>query len=349
MRRIRVIQIGLGHDHAVDILDSMTAMTEVFEVVALAVPECEKLLFQDKIKLCEEKIAVPILEVCEALALDGIEGAVIETEEKNLCRYAYMAAQKGLHIHMDKPGCAAYREFEGLVELLRAKKLVFSMGYMYRFNPEIQKAFSDIEKGNYGKIYSIEAHMNCEHSLDKKRWLSEFPGGMMFFLGCHLLDIIYRVQGAPQEVIPLNTSTDKELIGAQDFGMAVLKYENGISIVKVCDSEKGGFSRRQLVICGTEGTLEIRPIEKWLTNNIFSYNGCTERANMCSFTRKIASCGGWTGDGAFVQSEGFNRYDGLMCHFAERVAGKEDPVYTYDYELGLYKLLLAACGVPEMK
>lgn len=343
MKKIRVIQIGIGHDHAIDVLDSVAYMTDVFEVAALGVPESEKTAFADKLEICTQKMNLHPVSVEDAMQMENIDAAIIETEEENLCRYAYFAAQNGLHVHMDKPGSARKEEFEKLAALLKEKNLVFSIGYMYRFNPEIQKAIQAVERGELGKIYAIEAQMNCEHGLLKKQWLSRFPGGMMFFLGCHLIDLVYRLQGEPLEVLPFNICTDEAVIGADDFGMAVFRYREGISFVKACDSEPGGFTRRQIVICGTKGTIEIRPIEKWLSDNIFSYNGCTERKNMCSAVRRITEAGNWSSEAEFVKSAGFNRYDGMMENFAERIHGKEEQIYTTEYELNLYRLLLKAC------
>ena len=344
MKKVRVIQIGVGHDHATDVLDSMVSLKQNFEVVAFAVPEEEKTKFSEKIRLYTKTIGVKQVSMEEALNLKDIDGAVIETEEANLCKYAYLAAQKGLHIHMDKPGSAVYEEFAKLIELLKKKKLVLSMGYMYRFNPEMKKVIREAEYGNLGNIYSVEAHMNCEHTLDKRRWLANLPGGMMFFLGCHLIDFVYRLKGEPMEIVPFNTCMDQEKIGADDFGMAVFKYQDGASLIKVCAAECGGFLRRQIVICAEKGTIEIRPIERWLTNRIFSFNGCTERKNMSSSVRNILEIGNWHSDAQFKESEPFNRYDDMMCNFAERINGKEEPVYTYDYELSLYSLILKACA-----
>ena len=43
------------------------------------------------------------------------------------------------------------------------------------------------------------------------------------------------------------------------------------------------------------------------------------------------------------KSEVYDRYDGMMRNFAEMVREKKNP-YSYDYELGLYKLILKSCG-----
>ncbi len=344
MKKIRVVQIGIGHDHALDVLDSMVAMRDTFEVVALGVPDSEIADFKEKIQICRDKMGLNVVSAAEALNLKNIDAAVIETEEENLCRFALLAAEKGLHIHMDKPGSASLKEFEKLTETLKKNNLVFSTGYMYRFNPEIEKIFAAAENGEFGEIYAVEAQMNCEQSADKRRWLKKLPGGMMFFLGCHLIDIILRLKGEPSEILPLNFSTDKDEFG-EDVTMAVFKYENGCSFAKISGVEAGGFARRQLVISGKEKTVEIRPIERWLTDNIFSFGGCKTRLNMSASVRTVGSNCGWSADGAFKESEPFNRYDSMMRRFAQRVNLDDEKIYTKDYELTLYRLILKACGV----
>ena len=84
---------------------------------------------------------------------------------------------------------------------------------------------------------------------------------MLFFLGCHLIDLILSIQGMPKEVIPLNTSSNIDNVKSDDIGMVVFKYENGVSFAKSCASEIGGFVRRQLVVCGSKKTIEINPLE----------------------------------------------------------------------------------------
>jgi predicted dehydrogenase len=127
-----------------------------------------------------------------------IEAVAVETEEIYLTKYARMVANAGKHLHMEKPGGIDIAEFEALIEALRSKNLTFSTGYMYRFNPKIKQAIAKVQRGELGEIYSVEAHMDCKHTVKTRQWLGTFPGGMMFFLGCHLIDLIYRIQGEPE-------------------------------------------------------------------------------------------------------------------------------------------------------
>ncbi len=51
----------------------------------------------------------------------------------------------------------------------------------------------------------------------------------------------------------------------------------------------------------------------------------------------------WHNAWTTTKSEAHDRYDDMMRNFAEMVRGKEN-IYSYDYELGLYKLILRSCG-----
>ena len=88
--------------------------------------------------------------------------------------------------------------------------------------------------------------------------------------------------------------------------------------------------RRQIVICGEKGSIEIRPIE------------IAVKGGQYAVSRKCDSAAFW-GQWEENQSDVHDRYDAMMRNFAEMVRGKENP-YSYDYELGLYELLLKACG-----
>ncbi|MBO5812276.1 MAG: alanine racemase [Bacteroidaceae bacterium] len=65
---------------------------------------------------------VPEMELEELLNYPGLEAVVIESSEYNLFKYAQMAAERGLHVHMDKPGGLSYADFEKLVEIDKQAK-----------------------------------------------------------------------------------------------------------------------------------------------------------------------------------------------------------------------------------
>ena len=61
---------------------------------------------------------------------------------------------------------------------------------MYRYNAAVKYCKELKESGKLGDIFSVEAQMSVYHDSEKRKWLNKFNGGMMFFLGCHLVDIV---------------------------------------------------------------------------------------------------------------------------------------------------------------
>ena len=148
---------------------------------------------------------------------------------------------------------------------------------------------------------------------------------MLSFLGCHLIDLIYTIQGEPEQIIPLSTSTGIDGLDTMDFGMVVYQYPNGVSFAKTTDNEIGGFMRRQLVVTGEKGTIEIRPLEICTPEGLYTLSAESH------------------GDGRVPErSVTYDRYLNMMKNFAELIRGKENP-YSYDYELGLYELIMRSC------
>ena len=267
------------------------------------------------------------------MAIPQLEAVTVETEERLSVHYAQMALDRGLHVQMDKPGSEDPVAFERMARTAKEKDLTLHLGYMYRYNPAVMRLMEDVKAGKLGEIHSVEAHMSCRHKTAKRQWLDRFEGGMLFFLGCHLIDLIYRIQGEPDEIIPLSCSTGIGDIHTEDYGMVVYKYSNGVSFAKTCDNECGGFLRRQLVICGEKGTIEIKPLEVGVDGGQYTVsNECFDDSGKH-----------WSTPWETSQSEVHDRYDGMMRNFAEIVRGKENP-YSYDYELNLYKLVLRSCG-----
>lgn len=334
MRKIKIAQIGTSENsHGKFIFDSLKKQKDVFEIAGYAMPEKEREKCSEQMPLFEGYREMSVEEI---LKNPEIEAVAVETEEIYLTKYAQMAAEHGKHIHMEKPGGICLPDFEKLIATVRTKHTVFHTGYMYRYNPYVMELMKKIKSGELGDILSVQAQMNCIHTKQTRQWLDRLPGGMMFFLGCHLIDLIFQIQGKPEKVIPLNKCTGADGVTAEDFGMAVLEYKNGVSFAQTSACETGGFARRQLVVTGTKGTVELKPLEMVVAETPLLYTTKTEYFNF-----------DWSDMGQSSDTAPFDRYDNMMAAFASMVRGEKENPYTYDYELELYQTILAACGGKE--
>lgn len=334
MKKIKIAQIGAGHDHASAAITILKQQNDIYELIGYAVVGGDEIIYENNKAAYEN---VPKMTVDEILNYPGLDAVCIETEDRRLTEFALKAAEKGLHIHMDKPGSESDEDFDKLIDLVKEKNLIFHTGYMYRYNPAVIKLKDDIRSGKLGEIYAVEAQMNCIHPEEKRRWLGNYPGGMLYYLGCHLIDLVYDICGEPEEIIPLSMPIGTDGVDAKDFGMAVFKYKNGVSFVKSTAVEFGGFKRRQLVVCGTKGTVELKPFE-WLEKD------CPEIIAAQRTGVSEAFEDNWHAQGSYHDTPVFGRYDAMFRAFAEYVNGEKENLFDYEYERNLHKLILRACG-----
>ena len=338
MRKIRIAQIGMNRfSHAPEIFYTLKQRSDLFDLVGYALVEDERETCAHKLKFFD---GYPELTLEEILNDPTIEAVAVETDEIHLNKYAMMAVAHGKHVHMEKPGSQNLADFEQLIEAARVGGKTFHLGYMYRYNPFVADAIARARAGEFGTIYSVEAHMSRTDNKTTREWFGSFKGGMMFYLGCHLLDLVLQIQGMPEKIIAMNTCTGIDGVYTEDLGFAVLRYPNAISVVRMGGAEIGGTKRRQLVICGSKRTVEIRPIEASIkgTDYMFTSQKCERYLDEEGHTKSPE-----------FESEPYQRYEAMIEAFAAMVRGEKENPYTLDYELSLFKVILQACGVEESK
>ena len=336
MKKVRIAQIGVNiNSHGGEVFHTLNHLPEYFEVVGYTFVEDEKETCQKHFRHFEGYREMTLDEI---LNDPSIEAVTVETDEIHLTKYAQMAADAGKHIHMEKPGSQSLEDFQRLIETVKKNKKTFHIGYMYRYTPYIVDLISRVRANELGEIFSVEAHMSRTDNIAVRQWLSHFKGGMMFYLGCHLIDLILQIQGIPDEIIPLNTSTGFNGVTSEDYSMAVFKYRNGVSFARIAATEVGGYRRRQLVVMGEKGTIEINPIEcspEYKPTKYSLFSKKYERLKLDDGTTQMSE----------YTSEVFDRYEKMLISFAKMVRGELENPYTADYELELFKVILKCCDV----
>ncbi len=333
MKKLRVAQIGAGHDHAAEAFKTLRELDDLFEVVGYCTPEEADV---KRAELRQDKYGgARHMTLDEILSDPSIDALTVETDDSVLTKYAAIALGKGVPVEMDKPGSPDPASFDALLDGFAAKKIPIQLGYMYRFHPEIQNLYRRIEAGDLGEILYINAEMNIFHKPEKRAWLASFPGGMTYYLGCHLVDIIYRIQGEPLQVVPMNAKSGMDGVDAYDEGFAAFVYPHGTSFLRTTDIEHGGYMRRQIVTVGTKGTCEIKPTEYGEVPNDWH----TLRSDF----RYTFQAPGFP-QVPMQTTPHFHRYANMLRSFYEIASGQKENPYTIEYEKNLHRLTLLACG-----
>lgn len=334
MGKIRIGQIGMAHDHAGGFMDCMRKYPEVFEVVGVAEDNPENVRKFGGAGCYKD---IPFMSAEQLLNTPDLQAVTVETEELQLLTYAEKAVKRGLHVHMDKPAGNYLAAFRRILREARGRRLVVQLGYMYRYNPAVQYCLDAVKSGKLGEVYEVNAVMNTLHPPQKREWMKPFPAGIMFYLGCHTVDLVLLMRGMPDRIIPYNKKTGIDGVDVFDHGFAVFEYKNGISTVRATSTEVNGYGRRQLVVCGEKGTVEIKPLEggaNGLPEASVSFSSMTEGKLYTDCKQPVH----------MLKTAG--RYDAMMLDFAEMVRGKKENPFTYEYEFDVQKAVLAACGLP---
>jgi predicted dehydrogenase len=198
---------------------------------------------------------------------------------------------------------------------------------MYRYNPAVQKCFELIKNGSLGEIYSVNAEMSTFHSAPYRAWLKNFSGGIMYILGSHLVDLVVYMLGKPQKVHSFLKHTGLDGVDVEDNNLAVLEYEKALARVSVSSVEVNGWGRRQLVVCGSKGTVNIAPLEN---PTIMTYSDLDIAKNPYKDLKTIET----------IEEIPMDcRYDQMVKDFYDYIIGKKENPFTYEHEFAVQEVL----------
>ena len=334
MKPIKIAQIGIGHNHGDATMATMRKFPEYFDVIGVAEDDP---VWYEKRKEWAPYQGLKFYTEAELLNMPGLEAVCCEKDVPNNERIALMCAEKGLHIHMDKPGGEDMEMFTRIAEIQRRNNKAFQLAYMYRYNPYIKRCLDMVRSGELGEIFEIDCQMSSTHPQGYRDWLGLFKGGDMYIFGSHLIDLIVYMLGEPEKVHCMNKNSFPEVSHCVDNGLAVLEYKRASCTVRCTSMEANGYYRRQLVVCGTKGTIEIKPLENPTKMSI---------AMQEPFVGNEIHTNGHPDSRKFVDSPiTAGRYDAQMIDFARIVRGEIDNPFDIDYELAVQRTVLKACGI----
>ena len=327
MTRIKIGQIGIGHNHGKSKMAAVRKFPEFFDVVGYAEEDEEWIEKRAELEAYRD---LPRLSVEEVIEQSDV--ILVECDVWNLTKYAKMCIEKGKHIHLDKPAGGTLEEYEDLLRFAKEQNLVVQLGYMYRYNPSVKEAFRRIREGELGTIHSIVAEMSTKHSDEYRKWLNHFKGGNMYIFGSHLIDLILLLMGEPKEVVSHIIQSGADGIQSPDLSTATLIYEHAIARVFVSSVECNGWGRRCFSVAGSEGTIEIRPLEVPVRMTLAKKGEGKEYFD--DYAKEIET----------ISLPDSCRYDEMVKDLYLFVTGQQKNPYSYEHELTLQRVLYKITG-----
>jgi len=329
MSRIQIGQIGIGHEHASGKMDALRGLSDVYEVVGAAEepnPDWPSRKAYEGLQRMTED---------ELLSTPGLQAVAVETNNTELVATATRCMERGLHMHMDKPGGETLEPFRRLIDGCRERGLAIQLGYMYRSNPAIKFCLQALREGWLGEVFEVHAVMSRYDDDHYRRFLARFPGGAMYNFGSHLIDLVVAMMGRPQNVVSFRKATRDD--GLNDNGLAVLEYPRATATIRSAVVEADGMKHRRLTVCGTKGTAEVCPLEHpWDRQRLDPLH---VRLTLREDNEEYAA-------GTHIVNVGVmnGRYEDQLVELARVINGQIENPYTYDHDLLVQETLLAAAG-----
>ncbi len=331
-RKVRVVQWGICHEHASGKFGSLKKLPDDFELVGVVDDRSSKTArYVDDFKIYDD---VPRLSKDRVFADESIDAVLVEVSNDDLVNVGMLCALNGLPMHFDKPCGQEYEPFAKMVEVCRRKNLPLQVGYMFRVNPAIcfiQKAVKD---GWLGEIVSIEADMNHNYGTSRYApYIGTFKGGVLYNLGCHLVDFILPMMpGMPLRAHPVMLTAPGDPEGVKTNCVSVIEWPHATATIRSCS--RSACSKRWLRVSGTKGTIDLAPIENFSAKPIILEMRLAHDVPGYKKGTHMVDCG--------TQKD---RYADQLLEFARIVRGElPNPVHLYDHDLAVHKVTLMACG-----
>ena len=338
MKRIVIGQIGICHEHAAAKMTSIRQMPNVFEIAGVV----------DDRATTSAKFAgfdlrpyegLPWMTEEELLNYPGLQAVMIETPNSDLVPTAIRCMERNLAMHMDKPGGEDLHLFGRLRRGCEDRKLAFQMGYMLRTNPAIRFSQRAVREGWLGEIFEIQASMSHNYGgAAYQEYLGRFKGGIMFNLGCHLIDSIVPMLGRPERITPFLKSVPGFPDAIKNNCLVIMDYPHATATVRACSLEVEGLSNRRLKICGTKGSIELCPLER--------FDGKPLRMRL-----SLLEGNAWYAAGTHTVDFGIqrDRYEDQLLELAKIVNGEMKDPYGYEHDYLVQEILLAASGYNQWR
>ena len=323
MDKIKYGQIGVGHAHA----SKISVFRESPEYEVVGVVESDPAL-RERAQKDAAYQGVPWMTEEQLLNAQGLQLVGVETQVRNLLDTAERCVNAGFHVHLDKPAGESYAQYARILDAAARKHLLVQMGYMFRYSPAVVLLRDFLKKGWLGKPFEVHAVMSKVITAGQRTHLAEYRGGMMFELGCHVIDLVVNVLGAPQKIDPYaqNVAGGKE--GLSDNMLAVFTYPAALATVKSSGLEVEGFARRHLVVCGDEGTFHNQPLD-----------GPSVRIALAAPRGKYHS------GSQEIEFGDYPRYVGDAADLAKVIRGEKMTEFTYEHDLAVQRAVLLASGL----
>jgi predicted dehydrogenase len=204
--------------------------------------------------------AVPYTDLAEMLKKADIDAVDICTPSGLHAEMAIMALKAGKHVLTEKPIDIDIKKVDELLKVADETGLKLACIFQNRFTPELQRAKQLIDEGKLGKIISASTYCKWyrgQNYYDSDAWRGTWAldGGVLSNQAIHSIDQFTWLAGPAAEVEYAHIDTVMHEMEAEDFALAVVRFENGArGVIEATTCSYPGFVLKTELF-GTKGSM----------------------------------------------------------------------------------------------
>jgi UDP-N-acetyl-2-amino-2-deoxyglucuronate dehydrogenase len=218
---------------------------------------------QSKVELLAERFgARPFVDFDAFLKHDPLDAIVIGSPSGLHAEQGIAAAQRGLHVLVEKPIDVTTRKADALIDACEKAGVKLGVIYQDRVAPDLVRLKSLIDDETLGRILlvsgSVRWYRPPEYYGDSD-WRGDpalAGGGALMSQGTHTVDLILWLLGGVERV-QARSITALHQVDVEDTVVSTIEFRSGaIGTLEAATSAYPGYPRR-LEISGSEGTIVI--------------------------------------------------------------------------------------------
>lgn len=260
--RIRVGVLGLSHDHVWSNVQSLATRDDAELVGAADSHEELRQKFSSEFETDTHADPEALLENSDLDAVyifsSNAEGAAL----------AVTAAERGLHVLIEKPMAASLVQADAMLAAARRNNVRLMINWPFAWWPQLQHGLQLANEGAIGDLWQVKyraAHAGpqelgcspafCDWLFDPQR----NGGGALMDYCCYGACLARVLMGVPNRVTALTGRFCKENITVEDNALLAMTYPRGMATAEGSWTQIGKLTSYTTALYGTEGTLLVEP------------------------------------------------------------------------------------------
>jgi predicted dehydrogenase len=261
-RQYKLGIVGLVHDHVWGLLSQFKDIEKV-EMLAAADPN-SPLLEKVKTHFGVERLYTDYTEMLNKEDLDMI---LLCTENSRHAEVVEAAAEKGIHVIMEKPMAATLEQAKRILRAAEKHKVKVMVNYPTTWSPAVQQALKMVREGEIGRIFHIRfrgAHagpkeVGCSPYFYNWLYDKELNGaGALIDYCCYGVNLSrWFLQRMPRSVVGFMGTLARTYLEVDDNAMILMDYGDALGIAEACWSQVGPHPGHGPIINGEDGSLVV--------------------------------------------------------------------------------------------